>query len=101
MKTNFSLDGSVEKLIEQMDRAANNSLDMERFEKYGYVTAEEEQRRGEEWAKAMGTGYPSPVESSGPVDQHHQNPSGEAKGHEIESRRAGYTEAGEHEKHES
>ena len=56
---------------------------------------------GRQWAKAMGTGYPSPVESSRLVDQGHQNPGGQPEGQEVEPARAGDTEAGENEKHEA
>jgi hypothetical protein len=67
----------------------------------GYVTPDEDRRHAESWAKAMGTGYPSPVEPSGLVDQGHQNPSGETEGQEVEAAGAGDAETGEHKKHEA
>lgn len=92
----------VERSIRDMYAMQSEIIDLcPRVPWIGSVTPEEERRRAAKWAKAMGTGYPSPVESSGPVDQHHQNPSGEAKGQKIESCRAGNTQAGENEKNET
>jgi hypothetical protein len=51
----------------------------------GHVTAEEERRRAEDWARNMGTGYPSVRDAGGLVDNHDQEPSGEAEGQEVEA----------------
>ena len=68
---------------------------------FGHLTPDDDCRRAEAWAKAMGTGYPSTVEDSGLIDQDHQNPSREAEGQEVEAAGAGDAEAGENEKHEA
>lgn len=49
----------------------------------GHVTCRAERRRAEEWAKAMGTGYPSPQNAS-LIEQGYQNPSSEPKGEQVE-----------------